>query len=509
MSNLNRRNFLKLTGAAIPAVLAPSVVAWAERTLRQENAERPNIIILVFDAMSARNLSLYGYPRATSPNLERFAERANVYHSHYASGNYTIPGVASLLTGTYPWTHRAINHSGVIRRDRAEDNLFRQFGNDYHRLAFAQNTWANFIVTQFRKDIETLLSSGAFSEVDLVLNSHFPNDPNMAARALDDFVFKMNETPVSLMLGPLQRLIDYRESAQIPSADYPKGIPDTVEYPVHFRLEELFAGLGSLVTDLPPSSLAYLHVYPPHGPYRTNASFFKKFNDDYRPLKKPVHRLSEGISNAELTSQRRSYDEYIAATDSEFGKLLDLLDDSGVFENSYVIVTSDHGEMFERGEKAHTTPLLYDPVVHVPLMVSAPGQVSRRDIHAPTNAVDLLPTLLSLAGKPVPAWAEGTLLPGLGGEEDYERSTYVVEAKLNSAFAPLKKASFAMRQGHHKLIYYTGYEAEDSFELYDLEADIEEMNDLVPSQPAFGKRMKEELLDTISKVNAPFEKSKR
>ena len=64
-------------------------------------------------------------------------------------------------------------------------------------------------------------------------------------------------------------------------------------------------------------------------------------------------------------------------------------------------------------------------------------------------------------------------------------------------------------QGHHKLIYYTGYEAEDSFELYDLEVDLEEMNDLVPSLPAFGKRMKEELLDTISKVNAPFEKSKR
>jgi hypothetical protein len=90
--------------------------------------------------------------------------------------------------------------------------------------------------------------------------------------------------------------------------------------------------------------------------------------------------------------------------------------------------------------------------------------------------------------------------------EDFERSTYVVEAKLNSAFGPLAKATFALRQGYHKLIYYTGYEAEDSFELYDLETDIEEINDLYPSLPAFGKKMKEELLEKISAVNAPYTK---
>lgn len=506
MSSLNRRNFLKLAGAAIPAMLFPAVVSWADKTLRQENAGRANVIILVFDALSARNLSLYGYPRPTSPNLERFASRANVYHSHYSSGNYTIPGVASLLTGTYPWTHRAINHSGVIHRSKAENNIFHEFGNDYHRLAFPQNMWANFIVTQFQKDIETLLSSGAFGDVNLVLNSHFPNDQNMAVRALDDFVFKLQGAPVSPVLGPLQQLIHYRESAQIPSADYPKGVPHTVEYPIAFRLEELFAGLGSIITDLPLPSLAYLHVFPPHTPYRASARFFNQFLDNYRPIKKPTHRLSEGNSNVELAGARRAYDEYIASMDWEFGKLLDLLEDSGVLEDSYVIITSDHGEMFERGEKAHSTPLLYDPVVNVPLMISAPGQISRRDIHAPTNAVDILPTLLNLAGKPVPSWSEGTLLSGLGGEEDFERSTYVVEAKLNSAFGPLTKATFMLRQGFRKLIYYTGYEAEDSFELYDLETDIEEMNDLYPSLPAFGKKMKDELLEKIFEVNAPYTK---
>jgi choline-sulfatase len=180
------------------------------------------------------------------------------------------------------------------------------------------------------------------------------------------------------------------------------------------------------------------------------------------------------------------------------------LEEAGVFENSYVVFTSDHGEMFERGEKAHSTVLLYDPVVHVPLLISAPGQRARRDIFAPTNAVDVLPTLLHLAGKPVPSWVEGELLPGLGGVEDWKRSTYSMDAKNNPAFRPLTKATVSLRKGNHKLIYYTGYEDEDSFELYDLDADIEELDDLYPAQPAIAKQMKDELLDTLLDVNKPY-----
>ena len=99
--------------------------------------------------MSARNLSVYGYPRPTTPNLERFAERATVYHSHIAGGNFTIPATASLLTGTYPWTHRAINHRGMVHQDTVDKNIFRAVGTDYQRLAFPQNVWADLIVSQF------------------------------------------------------------------------------------------------------------------------------------------------------------------------------------------------------------------------------------------------------------------------------------------------------------------------------------------------------------------------
>ena len=162
--------------------------------------------------------------------------------------------------------------------------------------------------------------------------------------------------------------------------------------------------------------------------------------------------------------------------------------------------------MFERGEAHHTTPLLYDPIVHIPLLISAPGQKIRRDIYAPTNAVDVLPTLMQLTGKPIPAMSEGKPLPGFGGVEDFERSTFTVEAKKNSAFAPLSKATVAMRKGNQKLIYYEGYEAVDAFEMYDLDADIEELNDLYPAQPASAKKMREELLESLLVANKPYMK---
>src|SRR5688572_28880566 len=505
MPDINRRSFLKLAGAATSAVLLPRLVSRLDSNL-QQNASFPNIIILLFDAMSARNLSVYGYPRPTATNLERFAARATVYHSHSAGGNYTIPGTASLLTGTYPWTHRAINYGGQIKADVVEDNIFHALGNEYHRLAFGQNVWARIILTQFMADIDTFLPSGTFGELDYLLSRQFPIDQNMAAQALDDFVFKIEREPASLMFGPLHRILYFRDSTKLKPKGYPRGLPQNVNYPIYFRLEDVFDGLASLLQSLPSPFFTYLHLFPPHAPYRASDKFYSKFLDHFLPVKKPVHRLSDRLSNLIVKTARRSYDEYVASLDWEFGRLLDAMEGAGIFENSYVVITSDHGEMFERGEKAHATVLLYDPIVHVPLMISKPGQKSRHDIYAPTHAVDVLPTILQLAGKPIPSSSEGRLLPGLGGVEDMQRSIFMVEAKNSPAFQPFKKATIAMQKGNYKLIYYMGYEPEDTFELYDLHADIEELDDLYPAQPTIARQMKEELLDSLLDANKPYMK---
>jgi arylsulfatase A-like enzyme len=504
MTKLSRRDFLKLAGMASGAM---AVSQFAPRFLHRHSDNKPNVIILVFDAMSARDLSLYGFQRATTPNLEKFAERANVYHAHRASGNYTTPGTASLLTGTYPWTHRALGFGGPVQRDRVEQNIFAAFGKEYNRLAFSQNLLPNYFFGQFAGDLETILPASSFSVLEQVVGESLGNDLPAAYRSFDNFLFQEAMAPGSLIFGLADRFLLQRRGERATSPEYPRGLAQAGEDRIFFSLDEVFDGLVSTITELDSSGpyLAYLHLWAPHSPYRPTREFERKFKDDFVSIEKPDHKFGDHTEYDKLSNRRQTYDEFIANVDAEFGRLIDSLGNAGLLDNSYIVLTSDHGESFERGVHGHVTRLLYEPLTHIPLLISAPGQRTRRDIYSPTNNVDLLPTLLHVAGREVPDWTEGNLLPALGGVEDMERGIFTVEAKSNPAYAPLTSATVAMVKGNHKIIYYTGYEAEDSFEVYDLENDYEELEDLYPAQPSFAKALKDELLEKLDSVNAHYE----
>lgn len=501
MSTLTRRDFLKLTA------LSSGAVAFSTLTSRHSfvNPNQKGVIIFVFDAMCAQNLSVHGYPRNTAPNLERFAARSTVYHAHNSAGNYTTPGTSSLLTGTYPWTHRAINISGLIARNLAEKNIFNTFGDSFHRIAYSQNIGAARLLVQFNKAIDEWINPEAFSIINQIMGSKFPQDREAAYRAFDDFLtLSDNETSASLIFGTISNLLTRRKLAQNNNTDYPSGLPNA-NYPLYFQLKDIFDGIiAQLKIPASKPRLAYIHFWAPHSPYRPTSKFANGFLDNWKPVPKPQHRFGLQVPNSRLNTRRQHYDEYIANIDDEFGRLFDAMEVEGILEENYVVVTSDHGEMFERGTDGHITPLLYHPVIHSPLIISSPGQTSRVDITTPTNSVDVFPTLLHLTGQEIPDWCEGKPLPGLGGSDNPQRASFVIEAKQNLAFVPIKIATIAMCKGQYKLIYYTGYEAEDSFELYNHGDDIEELNDLYPQQPAVAKTMREELLDHLSTTNANF-----
>lgn len=505
MPKISRRDFLKysslLTGTAALSGLAPQVA----RADFSRSAASPSILIFVFDAMSAKNLSLYGYKRKTTPNFERFAQHATVYNTHYSAASFTTPGTASLVTGLYPWTHRAINESGLIARDIASQNLFRAIGGRYQRLAFSQNLWPNYFFGQFRADIEKILPPASFSVIEEIVGDKLGPDLATGHRTFEDFLFQDGTPPASLFFGLAERILMRRAVVHTQDSEYPNGLPRTGNYPIFFKMKDVFDGLITTVDQLGPSSLAYLHLWSPHAPYVSTTRFADFFTDQWRPVEKPEHVLGDHIPPSEVNNRRRSYDNYIANLDDEFGRLLDFLTAKGLFDQSYIVVTSDHGEFFERGEEGHISSMLYDPVVRVPLMISSPGQTTRKDVDSPTVSVDLVPTLARLAGSELPAWSEGTLLPGLGGGETAGRSIFMMDAKNNPAFGPLSLASFAIRKDQYKLIYYKGYEqygGEAAFELYNMDADPEELDDLYPGNPSVAKPLQAELLAKIDSVNA-------
>ena len=391
----------------------------------------------------------------------------------------------------------------MIARNRAENNLFSASGDSFHRVSYSQNIGAARLLNQFGQSIDEWINPEAFSINNQVVGSKLSRDREMAYRAFDDFLAQSGgDFPASLVFGTISNLSIRRKLALYNNMDYPTG-PPWANGNILFELKDVFDGLiAQLKTPTLKPRLAYYHLWAPHSPYRPIAKFADTFIDNWKPVVKPQHRFGPQISNSNLRTRRSHYDEYVANVDDEFGRMLEVMENDGLLENNYIVVTSDHGEMFERGVDGHTTPLLYDPVVHSPLIISSPGQTSRVDIKTPTNSIDVLPTLLHLAGQKIPDWCEGQVLPGLGRADNPERATFIVEAKSNPAFSPLTEATIAMRKGQYKLIYYTGYETEDSFELYDHENDLEELNDLYPQQPAIAKSLRAELLDKLSEANS-------
>jgi len=506
MGSPSRRDFLKLL-SLMPGTLGASSLVGPSGPSGAGNPH--NIIVLVLDAWSASHLALYGYGRQTMPNLEQFASRATVYHRHYSEGTFTVPGTASLLTGLSPWTHRALALGGEITSKHRDHQVFHVLSGSHFTLGFSQNQFADLLLSQADGDLNRRLPAASFSlQRALVYSSDlFTNDPRGAHASFEKDIFRRDTGgDASLFLSPLRSLVQWRATRALNQeylSTYPKGLPAS---PDLFRLEDVVDGVLEILGNLHEPCFAYVHLFPPHGDYAPRRGFDHLFEDSSTAPRKPDHPLvTDAQSYSRQENQRRDYDQYLASWDSELSRLFEYLESSGLTDTSYIFVTSDHGELIERGVIGHFTPLIYEPLVHVPLIVSQPGQTERVDIRTVTGNMDILPTIASLAGGELPAWAEGRLLPGFGGIPDEDRSMYSMDAKTNSAFGRLERLSMSLLKHDHRLTLYRYPDSHyEEFELYDLASDPEEMIDLYPAQPALAGALRDELLDKIAEVNRLF-----
>ncbi len=509
-NDISRRDFLKLVSLV---GLAPILGSFPDTSpmIREPDLIRPNVIVILFDAMAAKNLSLYGYPRQTTPNLELFASRATVFHTHRSAGTYTTPSSASLFTGTYPWTHRALCFGSQVLKRLQDHNLFNLLHASYRQLAFTQNLFADVLLYQFGQHLDVHKKLDSYTIAGKVaFNKLFEKDAYLGSKSFDQFLFKTGQIHGSLflsLLNDLRGLIDKDISESELEYLYPDGLPNLPALDhTFFSLHQVMDGVIGLARNLyPASSFAYFHLLSPHEPYKPAFPYLDMFNDGWSAPPKPVHPLSDNIPQDQIDAARRTYDQYIINTDVEFGRLMRALEESGLRKSSYIIVTSDHGEVFERGTIGHGAPYAYESQIRIPLLISAPDQKMRQDIYNPTTNVDILPTLLHLSGLPIPDWVEGSLLPGLGQDPPSDRSIFVVDAKENPEFAKIKKGTLALIKGDYKLIHTIGYRQPytDRYELYDLKNDPEELNDIYNSF-SDAEALTEELDTRQAAADQPF-----
>ncbi len=459
-----------------------------------EPVQRPNIIFIMTDDQTVDQMSCYGNPILRTPNMDRLANEGSRFTNCFCTNSICAPSRASVLTGCYSSLNEITGNSE--KKDEIE------------RL--------NPDIPTFP---ELLQQAGYYTA--LIGKYHIQQDPI----GFDEWRILPGQ---GLYFDP-----DFIENGvQTKSEGY---VTDVITYKTLEFLER---------TDpSQPFCLVYQHKAPhrPFKPAPRHANLFntiefpypETFNDDYatRRVAKLAQDMKLEISLARdyedlpksLTAvekkkwifQRFVKDHYraVVGIDENLGRVLDYLDNNGLSDNTIIIYTSDNG--FYLGEHGwYDKRFMYEPSLRIPLVIRHPGiGMAGQVIDQMVQNVDFAPTILDIAGIPIPGVMQGrSLLPLLSGQQPddwrksifysyYEDSWRLAGFKQEDLSDPSFQYFTAHRVGPHrgvrtdryKLIEY--YSEGDYWELFDLETDPNELKNLYgePGYEDITQKLKQEL----------------
>lgn len=330
---------------------------------------RPNILLLVLDTARAWSMGIYGYGRPTTPHLQSWLPRGVLFDRALAGAPWTTLSHAVMFTGRYP-TELSVSW------DRPLDGRFPTLAEV---LAGAGYATAGFVANYTQAGRPTGLGRGF---------QHFEDYPSAPI-------------PVLRRTGLLRRLLSMDRVAEL------IGRRRMLEGKIGETVNAEF--LGWLHGQQGRPWFAFINYYDAHGPYLPPAPYDTMFFARPAPV---AERYWENLLRAygppavpveELVISMDAYDGGITYLDRQVDSLLRRLGEQGGLSNTIVVVTSDHGELFgEHGVISHGNSLFL-PVLHVPLLLIAPGRAPG-GLRVPSLASlrDLPATLLDLAGVPNP-----------------------------------------------------------------------------------------------------------
>lgn len=409
---------------------------------------RPNIVVLGIDTLRPDHLGCYGYHRNTSPHIDALAEDSVVFETAIAAGIPTTPSFTTLLTGLHPYRHRIVSHPPKRRLPEGTVLLPELAQRAGYRTVACDNlvVQAAGRASWFTRGYEEY---SGFSYTPFGDQS-----AQLTDRALG-FVAETRDRPLFLF-------VHYWD----PHTPYgPRPPYDTLHYE---------PGSG-------PVDLAKVRALRPEYYDAFLAEMRLRHPDDY----------------AYVVAQ---YDGEISQVDHEVGRLVSGLRELGVWDDTILVLLSDHGECFGEGDFYFDHHGLYDAVTRIALFLRLPGQSAAR-VRSLVSHEDLLPTLAELAGLASPPYSlSGTsLLPLLS------RPDAVVRDRVISAECT-RQASLALRTVRHKLIVpiveddqgrpipdFYGKPRRPDPSLFDLEADPGETQDIARARPDLVAAMRAEL----------------
>ena len=488
--------WFKKTDEAVLKVVAGTAVT---------DVNRPNIILVTFDALAAREMSAYGYHRETTPFIRRWSENATVFSKAEASSNFTTPSAASLMTGKRVWTHQTYHIEGTkpVRNDiESLPSVLKD--NGYFNIALVVNPFASVKMLGMSESFDIAPPASDFSTSESLFGWKFGVIDKALYRAFGEKI-KFHNWIISNEFI-FSRFIDI----------FSRNITQT-EVPPNKAFNRF---LDIIDANQQKPFFAWIHLFPPHDPYLPPDDYSGKFNSSsesrtYKPQERLVKESYKYLYNnrpfpvemqQSVNLMRDYYDEYIMYIDKEFEDFMEELNKRQM-GNTIVILSSDHGESFEHGYFTHSGPFLFEQVTHVPLIIREPLQRRGYTLNERVEQVDISATILDLANIIPPSWIEGrSLVPLMRGEKLSELPAFAMNLQGNRSLGhQITKGTFAVWQGDYKLIHYL---KDNKSLLFNLKQDPDELNNLVGIETDITQRLLVCIKTNLKKANEKIEMKK-
>jgi arylsulfatase A-like enzyme len=490
---------------SIPLVAYHSLIKTTDKIEPAESSQTsitdngsPNIILVTFDALTARNMSLYGYGRDTTPFIDKWSQKATVFTRSEAESNFTTSATASIMTGKRVWSHQTFQIEGSPVKSGIESLPFVLKRNGYYNMAFIANPHTSVEVLGMADSFDVAPLFTEFSEPTSLLALHFGY--------LEVFLSRLFGNKIRLHKWVLKNDFILGNILSIISNDF---------FSTTVPPEKIFNRfLQEVNTNSKSPFFAWVHVLPPHDPYLPPDSFKGYFNpsNGLRSFKAQQKIKDESYKYLfdylrfpekmypDIDLMKDYYDEFIRYCDKQFEEFINKLKERNMMDNTVIILSSDHGESFEHGYFTHGGPFLYEQVTHIPLIIKEPDQKDGRIIDSLVEQVDIPSTVLDLADIPVPVWMEGrSLVPFMQGDELSPRPAFSMNFEENpSRRHEITNGSVAVWKGNYKLIRYL---TKDEPLLFNLKEDPEELKNLAGSEPQIAQSLLDLIEENLGDAN--------
>lgn len=382
--------------------------------------QKPNIILITFDALSANHMSLYGYDRETTPFWKSLAEESFVFERMHSNFYLTQPSLTSILTSKYPWTHGVHAWLESLKVDSSE-NIASELADVYYTAAIVPSIY------QYPEFM------GLKEQFD---HSEWVGSDYLGMPALYRFVSSLGFSPYAIPI--FRHAVFLNHGNPISALDMPF---------------ESTSGLLREKRDRPV--FIWTHIWPPHYPFEVLPDFKGRFLPAGVEVNEVMGNYTQA-QEADVAGMRARYDESVLYIDHALKLFINALKESGQYEKSIIIVTADHGETLERGYSMAPSPLMYESLFHIPLLIHLPGQTDGVRVLSLAEQVDLSPTMLDLINMPIPEWMEGeSLVPYMDDPTKLSEKTKFSAVLPEQGFDRERPGwRFSAYRDEYKLIYH-------------------------------------------------------